>query len=358
VRVERQQVRFVTSPDGTRVAWARHGAGPPLVRVATWLTNLETDWTSPIWRSWLTGLGEHFTVVRYDDRGSGLSDRHPREISFERWIEDLEAVVAAAGLSRFTLLGMSQAGAVAIAYAARNPSRVDHLVLYGAYAAGGRRRELSPEEVEERELFLRLMRVGWGRDNPAFGRIFTAEFMPHATDEQARWLDALQRGSTDGETAVAMAIARSQIDVSELARSVSVPTLIMHLRDDRAVSFEFGRELAALIPDARFVPLEGQNHIILGGDPAWSRFLDELVAFAGAHPGEGVRGDDAMGRVSARELEVVRAAARGMSNEEIAARMGISVRTIERHLANVYSKLGLSGKAARAAAVARLSLKA
>lgn len=348
-----QQVRFVTSRDGTRIGWARHGTGPPLVRVATWLTNLETDWTSPIWRHWLTGLGQHFTVVRYDDRGSGLSDRHPADISFERWIEDLEAVVDGAGLTRFTLLGMSQAGAVAIAYASRNPSRVDRLVLYGSYASGSRRRELTTAELEEQELFLRLMRIGWGRDNPAFGRIFTAEFIPDATDQQAKWLDALQRGSTDGETAASMALARSQIDVSDVARSIEVPTLVLHLRADQAVPFERGRELAALIPDARLVPLEGQNHIILGDDSAWPRFLQELVAFAigqRARPGE-----DVSGRISARELEVIHAAAEGNSNEEIAARMGLSVRTVERHLANVYTKLGLSGKAARAAAVARLT---
>ena len=352
----RQQIRFVTSRDGTRIGWARHGTGPPLVRVATWLTNLETDWNSPIWQHWLTGLGRHFTVVRYDDRGSGLSDRHPADISFERWVEDLEAVVDSAGLSHFTLLGMSQAGAVAIAYAARHPSRVDGLVLYGAYTRGARRRSLTAAELDEHELFLRLMRVGWGRDNPAFGRIFTAEFIPHATDEQARWLDALQRGSTDGETAAAMALARAQLDVAELARAVKVPTLILHLRDDQAVPFQHGRELAALIPGARFVPLEGRNHIILADDAAWPHFLEELVAFSGvATTGAGSTG--ATAKVSARELEVIRAAAEGLSNEDIAARMGISVRTIERHFANVYSKLGLSGKAARAAAVARLTVK-
>ena len=324
------------------------------MRVATWLTNLDTDWSSPIWRPWLTRLGEHFTVVRYDDRGSGLSDRHPADISFERWVEDLEAVVDSAGLSRFALLGMSQAGAVAIAYAARHPTRVDRLVLYGAYPRGALRRDSAAAELEEHELFLRLMRNGWGRDNPAFGRIFTAELLPDATDEEARWLDALQRGSTDGETAAAMALARADFDVTQLARTLAVPTLILHLREDQAIPFENGRELAALIPGARFVPLAGRNHIILGDDPAWPEFIHEVVAFAGP-PQAGAEVDGTLAKVSLRELEVIRAAAEGMSNEAIAARMGISVRTIERHLANVYTKLGLSGKAARAAAVARLA---
>ena len=327
------------------------------MRVATWLTNLETDWNNPIWRPWLTDLGEHFTVIRYDDRGSGLSDRHPADISFERWVEDLDAVVEGAGLAGFDLLGMSQAGAVAVAYAARNPSRVKHLFLYGAYPAGARRRGLSAAELEEQELFLQLMRIGWGRDNPAFGRIFTAELMPDATDQQARSLAALQRGSTDGETAATMAAARSDIDVTEAAASIKVPTLILHLRDDQAVSFDAGRELASLIPDARFVVLEGRNHVILDQDSAWPRFVHELVEFAGMHAPARSQ-SDATNKLSPRELEVIRAAAEGMSNEEIATHMGISVRTIERHLANVYTKLDLSGKAARAAAVARLMRKA
>jgi len=349
----RQEVRFVRSADGTRIAWARHGHGPPLVRVATWLTNLESDWTSPIWRPWLTGLGEHFTVVRYDDRGSGLSDRHPAEVSFQRWVEDLEAVVEGAGFPHFALLGMSQAGAIAIAYAARNPTRVDHLVLYGAYPRGSRRRDSNREALEEFELFLRLMRIGWGRDNPAFTRIFTSELIPEATDEQAKGLGALQRGTTDGETAARMAAARSEIDVTAMAETIAVPTMIVHARDDQAVPFEHGRELASLIQGARFVVLEGRNHILVGDEPAWPQFVQELVAFAGSpRPAAGF--EEIAGRLTKREVEVLTIAAQGKSNAEIAADLGLSVRTIERHLANIYVKLELSGKSARAGAVARL----
>lgn len=349
----RQEVRFVTSRDGTRIAWAQHGHGPPLLRVATWLTNLESDWTSPIWRHWLNDLGQNFTVVRYDDRGSGLSDRHPAEISFERWVEDLEAVVEGAGFARFALLGMSQAGAMAIAYAARNPARVQRLILYGAYSRGARRRGLSPEDLEENELFLQLMRVGWGRANPAFVRIFTADFIPNASDEQARWLDALQRGSTDGETAARMAAARSEIDITEAAKSIAVPTLILHAHDDQAVAFDEGRRLASLIPGAKLVVLEGRNHILLGDEPAWPQFIRELVTFAGG-PQLPHDSEDMTHKLSRREEEVLRIAAEGKSNEEIAAGLGLSVRTIERHLANIYVKFELSGKSARAGAVARL----
>jgi pimeloyl-ACP methyl ester carboxylesterase/DNA-binding CsgD family transcriptional regulator len=350
----RQEVRFATSRDGTRIAWAQHGHGPPLVRAATWLTNLESDWTSPIWKHWLTDLGQSFTVVRYDDRGSGLSDRHPVEISFERWVEDLEAVAEGAGFERFALLGMSQAGAVAIAYAARHPARIESLILYGAYSKGARRRSLSPEALEENDLFLQLMRVGWGRANPAFGRIFTAELIPNASDEQARGLDTLQRSSTDGETAARMAAARSEIDVTELAKSIAVPTLILHARDDEAVAFEEGRLLASLIPGARMVVLEGRNHILLDDEPAWTQFIQELASFAGARrplPAVEAIAD----KLSRREVEVLQIASQGKSNEEIATELGLSVRTIERHLGNIYMKLELSGKSARAGAVARLT---
>jgi pimeloyl-ACP methyl ester carboxylesterase/DNA-binding CsgD family transcriptional regulator len=262
-------------------------------------------------------------------------------------------VAEGAGLEHFALLGMSQAGAVAIAYAARNPARIESLILYGAYSKGARRRSLSPEALEENDLFLQLMRVGWGRANPAFGRIFTAELIPNASDEQARGLDTLQRSSTDGETAARMAAARSEIDVTELAKSIAVPTLILHARDDEAVAFEEGRRLASLIPGARMVVLEGRNHILLDDEPAWTQFIQELASFAGARrPLPAV--EAIAGKLSRREVEVLQIASQGKSNKEIAAELGLSVRTIERHLGNIYVKLELSGKSARAGAVARL----
>jgi pimeloyl-ACP methyl ester carboxylesterase/DNA-binding CsgD family transcriptional regulator len=350
----RQEIRFVRSGDGTRIAWARHGHGPPLVRVATWLTNLETDWTSPIWRHWLTDLGDRFTVIRYDDRGSGLSDRNPAEISFERWIDDLNVVIDASGFKQVTLLGMSQAGAVAVAYTTREPTRIRQLVLYGAYSRGAAKRNASPEVLEEMELTFQLMRIGWGRANPAFARIFNAGLIPDATEPQMRWLDNLQRDSTDGETALKMNRARSVIDVSEAARSITVPTLILHAHDDQAVPFEEGRRLATLIPGARFVPLDGRNHILLADEPAWAQFLAELTSFTGSRRETQVV-DGLIEKLTARELEVLRFAAEGKSNDEIAAELVLSVRTIERHLGNVYTKLALSGKSARAAAVARFT---
>jgi pimeloyl-ACP methyl ester carboxylesterase/DNA-binding CsgD family transcriptional regulator len=350
----RQQIRFVTTADRTRIAWARHGHGPALIRVATWLTHLEYDWESPVWRHWLSDLGTRFTIVRYDDRGSGLSDRTPAQISFQAWISDLEAVVNEAGFERFTLLGMSQAGSVAIAYAARHPERVRNLVLYGAYARGALAREPSPEAREEVDALQSLTRIGWGRANPVFRRLFTTSFIPGASEAQMRWFDDLQQRSADGDTACKMSQVRAEIDVTQLAQSLTCPTLVMHVDGDEAVPFDEGRRLASLIPDARFVPLQGKNHILLADEPAWPRFLEELSAFMGSRwepePPAGP-----VHPLSDRELHILRYVAEGRSNEEIADTLVLSVRTIERHLTNAYSKLGLSGKSARAAAAARLA---
>ncbi len=350
----RQSVSFARSSDGTRIAWARHGSGPPLVRVGTWLTHLEQDWASPVWRHWLTGLGERFTVIRYDERGCGLSDRSVTDISVRAWLADLAAVVEAAGVDQIALLGMSQAGAVAVDYAFQNPDRVARLVLYGAYGRGALRRDPTPSAREEFELECQLIKVGWGRADPVFRRVFTTSFIPDASERQMRWFDELQHDSTSPETALASQSVRSEIDVTESATRLQVPTLVLHAHDDRAVPFEEGRRLAGLIPGAAFVPLEGANHILLADEPAWPRFLDAVTAFVG--PGPRPRAVLAPGGgLSPRELQVLRLVSEGRSNDEIAHELALSTRTIERHLSNVYVKLSLSGRSARAAASARLA---
>ena len=353
----RQVISFARSFDGVRVAWARHGTGPPLVRVGTWLTHLEGDWTSPVWRHWLTDLGERFTVVRYDERGTGLSDRTPGEISTRAWLADLEAVVDAAALDRFALLGMSQAGAVAIEFAARHPDRVSHLILYGAYARGFLARDPTPEQREEADLEARLISVGWGRANPVFRRVFTTSFIPEATETQMRWFDELQRRSSLPEIALASSRVRAGIDVRLAAASLAVPTLVLHADADMAVPFEEGRRLAGLIPGAAFVSLPGRNHILLADEPAWPRFVEQVTAFAGRTRREAAnRAPDRApsAPLTSRELQVLDLVAEGCSNDEIAARLRLSARTVERHLSNTYAKLSLSGKSARAAAAARL----
>jgi pimeloyl-ACP methyl ester carboxylesterase/DNA-binding CsgD family transcriptional regulator len=343
-------IRFCTSGDGTRLAYSIHGSGPPLVRTATWLTHLEHDWESPVWRHWLTALGETHTVLRYDERGCGLSDRDVEDFSLDTRVGDLEAVVDAAGFERFALLGMSQGGPAAIAYAARHPEHVDKLVLFATYARGRLKRDPSPSAREQAELLISLIRMGWGRDEPVFRRLYTTLFMPDATAEEMAWFDELQRVTTEPETAVLIRHARNEDDVTEVAKLVSRPTLVLHARDDALAPYFEGRLLATLIPGARFVPLDSRNHVLLARDPAWTAFRRELEAFLGAGEPMVPAG---LPELSERELAVLELVADGLSNEEIATRLVISVRTVERHLSNVYVKLRVSGKAARAAAAAR-----
>ncbi len=273
-----QQIRFCTTSDGVRIAYATVGQGYPLVKAANWLNHLEFDWESPIWGHLMRGLAENRLLVRYDERGTGLSDRQAEDMSFERWVGDLGAVVDAAGLDRFALLGISQGGPVAIAYAIQNPERVSHLILYGTYARFPRLPE-TPEEVEEAQALLILMRRGWGQDNPAYRHIFTSRFIPDGTAEQMRWFADVERKSASPEMAVKLLIEFSRIDVTEITPRISMPTLILHCRDDQACPFSAGRELAALVPGARFVPMEGSNHLFLEDEPARKVFLREVNAF-------------------------------------------------------------------------------
>jgi len=347
-----QEVRFCTAPDGVRIAYAIHGRGPPLVRTATWLTHLDFDWESPVWRHWLDGLAEGHTVLRYDERGCGLSDRDVDDLSLEARVADLEAVIEAAGLERFSMLGMSQGGPVAIAYAARHPERIDHLILCATYARGRLMRDPSPAAREHATLMVSLIRMGWGQDQPTFRRLFTTLFIPDATPEQMEWFDDLQRATTEAETAVRIRHARNQDDVTGEATQVATPTLVLHARDDALVPFSEGRLLATLIPGARLVPLESRNHILLANDPAWPVFLSEVREFTGTRVMAAL---EPIEELSVREREVMRLVADGLSNEEIAERLFLSFRTVERHLSNVYVKLRVSGKAARAAAAARFS---
>jgi DNA-binding SARP family transcriptional activator/pimeloyl-ACP methyl ester carboxylesterase len=277
-----QRVHFCTAPDGVRIAYAVSGAGPVLVKAANWLSHLEFDWQSPVWRHWWVDLSEHHTLVRYDERGCGLSDRHIDEFSLDAWVRDLEVVVESLGLERFPLLGISQGGPVAIAYAVRHPEKVSHLILYGTYAQGRLRR--SPDQREEAELYLKLAQLGWGNEVVAFRQVFAATFIPEGTAEQIRWFDDLQRVSTSAENAVRFLRTFYELDVCQLAARVKAPTLVLHARDDARIPFDAGRELAALIPGARFVSLASRNHILLENEPAWRQFLAEVHRFVESQP--------------------------------------------------------------------------
>jgi pimeloyl-ACP methyl ester carboxylesterase/DNA-binding CsgD family transcriptional regulator len=342
------EIRFCTAPDGARLAYAVHGRGAPLVRVATWLTHLELDWGSPAWRHWLERLGERHAVLRYDERGCGLSGEGLAELSVETWVQDLEAVIDAAGLERFALLGVSQGAAIAVAYTARHPARVSDLVLYGGYARGRRLR--GQGDVED--ALIAAIRAGWNTDEPAYRHLFSMLFLPQGTPAQLAWYDELLRTTTSADVAVRLFRARGAVDVVDAARRVSVRTLVIHARDDRVVPVEEGRLLASLIPGARLVVLNSANHILLADEPAWEEFVYEFREFLGA---SGIPAPSALlGDLTPRELEVLELVAEGLTNEAIAERLFLSVRTVERHLSTIYAKLRLSGKAARAAAAVSL----
>lgn len=280
----KQEIRYCTANDGTRIAYARFGSGPVLLKAANWLNHLEFDWQSPVWRHWFRELGRHHTVIRYDARGNGLSDWQVENLEFPALVADLEAVVAAAGLERFSLLGISQGGAVAIEYAVRHPEKVERLILYGAYARGWAKRTEDPTERERKMALHALVESGWGQDNPAFRQAFTSTYIPGGSREQMDWFNELQRITTSPQNARRIMKALSQIDVRAQLPRVQTPALVAHCDHDVAVPFFAGRELAAAMPHARFVALSSHNHLLLESEPAWQVFLQELRAFLGASP--------------------------------------------------------------------------
>ena len=271
----RQEVHFCTASDGVRIAYAEVGHGPPLIKAGNWLNHLEYDWESPIWSPFLHTLATEHRLIRYDARGNGLSDWEVEDLSLEAFVRDLESVVDATGLDRFPLLGMSQGCAVSIAYAVRHPERVSHLVLYGGFARGRRKRG-SQQDIAGGDAIVTLIRQGWGQDNPAFRQLLTSLFMPGATPEQMQSFNDMQRITTSPENAARLRQSVDEIDVTDLLASVNIPTLVLHARNDAMQPFDEGRRLAMGIRGARFVALESRNHMILQNDPVWSRFFDEI----------------------------------------------------------------------------------
>ena len=276
-----QEIHFCQARDGVQLAYARMGQGYPLVKTGHWMTHIGHDFNSAIWRPIYRGLSRDNTFVRYDARGNGLSDRELPDLCFEDFVSDLETVVDAAGLDRFALHGLSQGCAVSIAYAVRHPERVSHMVLLGGYSVGWKKRARTQAEKEAGDAMVTLMRIGWGQENPAFRQMFTSQFIPGASKEQADWFNEFQRISSSPADAARNLLANGEADVTPLLAQVRVPTLVMHARHDARVPFEAGRRMAAGIPGARFVPLESQNHVILPSESAMARFLEETRSFLG-----------------------------------------------------------------------------
>jgi pimeloyl-ACP methyl ester carboxylesterase len=275
--VAAQTIKYCRAPDGVRIAYAISGSGPFLVKSGNWMNHLEYDWESPIWRHLFRGLSRGYTLIRYDARGNGMSDWDVDRLSLDAWVTDLETVVDTVGVDRFPLLGISQGGAVAAAYAVRHPERVSHLILYGAFALGGNKR--APAEKEMRDAMTTMMRLGWGADNPSFRQIFTWRFIPGGTHEQADYFNELQLKTTSPECAARYFDVVGDFDITDLLPRVKAQTLVMHVRDDQIVPFEAGRQLAAGIPGARFIALPGRNHLFLEHEAASDRFFEEIGLF-------------------------------------------------------------------------------
>ncbi|MEE8045313.1 MAG: alpha/beta fold hydrolase [Dehalococcoidia bacterium] len=351
-----QEIRFCTAPDGVQIAYSVIGSGPPLVKAPNWMTHLEFELSSPVWSHWWEELAKHHTLVRFDQRGSGLSQRNVPEQSFNIWVSDLGVVADHVGLERFALLGISQGGAIAASYTVHNPGRVSRMVLYGAYGRGPARRGGSPEELEALQT---LTRVGWGRDNPTYRQMFTSQFMPGATLEQMRWFNDLQAVSSSGENAANVLAVTNQIDVLPVLGDINVPTLVLHARDDAQIPFEQGRQLAAMIPGSRFVPLEGANHLILAYEPGWAIAISEVRAFLGAsRPGPSEQSaaeaasSDAVplpAGLTPREGEVLKLIASGQSNRDIADELFITTNTVANHVKNILSKTSSANRTEAAA---------
>jgi pimeloyl-ACP methyl ester carboxylesterase/DNA-binding CsgD family transcriptional regulator len=336
-----QRIRYLRASDGVRLAWADVGSGPVLVKASNWLTHLEFDWESPVWKHWVRFFSARFRLIRYDHRGCGMSDRSVADLSFERMIADLESVVeAAAPKAPVALLGLSAGAPVCAAYAARHPERVSRLVLYGGYARGWSHRPDAGGQ-REHEAMIELTRSWWGRDNPAFRQLFTSRFVPEGTREQLEWWNELCRKSTTPETAAALLRALGDIDVLELLRAVRVPTLIAHCREDVVVPLGAGRQLATEIPGAQFVELESRNHVLLEGEPAWRRFCDAITDFLGVAPAAPGAEDPAFEGLSSRERAILTLITRGLGNAQIGEELGISEKTVRNHVSRVFDKLGV-----------------
>lgn len=345
-----QQIRFCTSRDGTRIAYTTEGSGPPLRRGPHWLSNLDLDRESPVWRPWLRVLSRHHTLIRYDLRGCGLSDRDGVIFTFEKFVEDFEAVADAVGDDRFATFGLAGGAMVAIAYAARHPDRVSHLVALGCPAQSLLVRAASIEQRQEAETQIKAIELGWSNDNPGYRQLFTSIALPDGTPEQFRSFNEQIRRNIAPRDAARIIETLWRTDLTTLAPCLRCPTLVLHSRGDARVPFEQGRRLAQLIPQARFVPLESRNHMVRESEPAWAQFIAALDDFI---PEPAV---DlpllAFDELTAREREVLGLLAHGLDNRGIAARLKISEKTVRNHVSIIFGKLRVSSRA-QAVAVAR-----
>ena len=335
-----QTIRYLRTDDGVQLAWAEAGTGPVVIKAANWLTHLEYEWESPVWRHWIHFFSDNFRYVRYDERGCGMTERNVGDLSLERWVGDVEDVVAAANLTEpFTMLGISQGGAICVAYAVKHPEKVSKLILYGGYARGPFRRG-DPDRANFYQAMIDLVRLEWGSDNPTYRQVFTSRFIPGGTEEQLGWYNDICRRTLTADVAAKLLESRAMLAVTDLLADVQAPTLVLHASGDVVVPITEGQILAAGIPGAQFVELDSKNHILLEHEPAWKRFCDEVLNFTelkNATVGE----DAAFTSLSPRERQVLMLITEGLGNAQIAERLSISEKTVRNHVSNLFDKLGV-----------------
>jgi pimeloyl-ACP methyl ester carboxylesterase/DNA-binding CsgD family transcriptional regulator len=337
----RQRVRYVNASDGTRLAWAEAGAGPTLVKAANWLTHLEYEWNSPLWRHWLRFFASHFRFVRYDERGCGMSEWRGGKLSLAHWTSDLDLIIDAAQPEwPVTLLGISQGAATCIQYAVQHPERVGRMVLYGGYAHGAFKRG-NPSAKATHQAMVALARVAWSASNPTFRQVFTSRFIPGGSPEQLQWFNDLCIKSTVGEIAAVLIESRAVVDIADLLPKVRTPTLVLHARDDEVVPISEGRLLASGIAGAEFVELDSRNHVLLEHEPAWDRFREAVLSYL--RPANAASG--AFAALSSREQQVLALMAEGLSNAQIADELHIGEKTVRNHASNLFDKLGVRSRA-------------
>ena len=338
-----QTIRYVRTTDGVSLAWARTGQGRTLVRASNWLTHLEYDWQSPVWRHWMQFVASNFNYVRYDERGCGMTDWKVGTLSLDRWVADLDAVIEAAEVEKPMLLfGVSQGAAVAIAYAVRYPERVSGLILYGGYALGAKLRDDADFVIAYRAM-QELVRIGWQKPNPVFRQLFTSRFIPDGTEEQITWFNDLCQRTTTPEVAYQLLDARAGVDIRDILHKVRVPTLVLHADGDEVVPPAEGRRLASDIPGAQFVSLASRNHVLLEHERAWQDFKEAVLEFTGVSADKrGVATHFAA--LTNRERQIYELLCKGIPNARIALELHISEKTVRNHMSRIYEKLGVASR--------------
>lgn len=338
-----RSAKYITTSDGLSLAWGCTGRGPAVVRASNWLTHLNYDLQSPVWRHWTEFFSSHYTYLRYDERGCGMSDSRIGDPTIEIWLDDLARVVNAAAVDApLILFGVSQGAAIAAAYAAAYPERVDRLILYGGYALGMHGRGAEPQQ-RIYQAMQELIRVGWDSPNPVFRQLFTSRFIPEGTEEQIQWFNDLCNTTTTPENMYRLLQARGEVDVRDLLDQLAVPTLVIHAKDDGVIPLQQGQYLASRIPGAEFVELNSSNHILLAHEPAWQDFKQAVLDFTGVED----RSDSkpVLGRLTPREREVLNLIGQGLSNKQIAGVLDISEKTVRNHASSLYEKLGVRSRA-------------